>query len=124
MFGPARQRRLDISSIERLFGREGVEAAALHVSDLVDQHVALRTQFAGVAGFAQDTRRRIAAAVAELGEGNLDQREPVEEGNERACVLVGFEPHRGRVRLREKGVEGDRGFLTLGMDMLNHRSPP
>ena len=43
---------------------------------------------------------------------------------ERARILIGFEPHRGRVRLRQEGVEGDRGFFAVRVDMLNHRSLP
>jgi len=124
MFGPAAQPRLDIGRVQILFGREAVEAAALEIANLIDQNIALCAQFAGIARLAQNARRRIAAAVAEFREGDLDQFQPIQMRDQRACVLIGFEPHRGRVRLVEKGVEGDAGFFAIGLQMLNHRSPP
>ena len=52
--GKAAERALDRGGIERLVGRETVEAAATHRHDLVDQHVARRAQLALVARLAQD----------------------------------------------------------------------
>ena len=52
-FGPARKRGLDIIGVELLVWFEGIEPAALHVSNLINQDIAHRAQFAAVATLAQ-----------------------------------------------------------------------
>ena len=52
-----RQCRFDIGHVERGFGRKAVKPAAAHECDLIDEHIALRTQFAGIARLTQDACR-------------------------------------------------------------------
>lgn len=106
------ERAFQCDGVDRGFGREGVEAAAAQVRDLVDEHVARRAKFAPVARLAQDARGGIAATVAIGREADLDQRELFEVGEQRARVLARLQPHRARVGLAgEEAVECDRGFV-------------
>jgi hypothetical protein len=60
---------------------------------LVQQDVAHRAQFAGIAVFAQDARRRIAAPVGEGGEVHLDEAEPAKMRQQDARIVARFDPH-------------------------------
>src|SRR3546814_2435067 len=78
------ERRLHHLEIERLLRCEAVEAAAPHEQNLIDQDIALRAQLAGITRLAENTRRRIASAVAKPRESDLDQRDPVQIRHEPA----------------------------------------
>src|SRR3954468_15964486 len=71
------ERTLGGGRIDRVIGREAVEAAAPHEQQLVEQHVADRLDLAGVAGLAENSRRGIAAAVAKAREVDLDETQPL-----------------------------------------------
>jgi hypothetical protein len=101
----------DHGGIERLVGREAVEPDAAHETDLIDQHIAGGADFAGKARFAQDARRRIATAVAEFGEGDFDELEPVQMRRQRAHILARFDANSGEIAASEEiGKRSDRTF--------------
>ena len=120
---------LGVSRIQRDIGREGIEPAATHERDLIDQHVSHGAQFAGVAGLAQDPGRRIAAPVAEYGEVHFDQPDPVEVRQEVARVVTRLQPDGGGIGLLAKGIDGDAGIghrfvITKAELDFSHKSPP
>jgi hypothetical protein len=93
---PRKAGRHDIL-VDRRFGRETVKAATPHQRNLVNQHIALRTQFSRIARLAQDAPCRIAAPVAKLGKRHFDKRKAPEMRYQETGILVRFEPDGGRV---------------------------
>src|SRR3546814_1417642 len=64
--------------VKRRIGRKAVEAAAPHIEKLVDQHVTYGAQFTRITRLTQDTRYRVAAAIAKGREIDLHKRNPIE----------------------------------------------
>ena len=104
--------------IDRGFGRETVKPAAPHQWNLVDKNIALRAQFTGIARLAKNAPSGIAASVAKLGKGHLDQRQPLEMRNQEPRILVRLEPYRGGVRLVETGSSSRKRYWASTIECL------
>src|SRR3546814_14882410 len=76
--GRALEGSLDHIGVKRRIGRKAVEAAAPHIEKLVDQHVTYGAQFTRITRLTQDTRYRVAAAIAKGREIDLHKRNPIE----------------------------------------------
>ena len=69
------------------------------MGNLIEQHIPAGPQLAGISGFAQDLRRRIAATVTKGREVDFDQRQAVEEGQHNAGIFAGLDAYGCSVRL-------------------------
>ena len=101
-----RQHGLRDGRIDRLGRCETVKTAAAHERNLIDQDVALCAQLASVTSFTEDTRGRVAAAVAKAGESDFDQSDAFEMRDQFARVVACLDADCICVRLiGNKGVE-------------------
>src|SRR3546814_9795598 len=106
--------------VKRRIGRKAVEAAAPHIEKLVDQHVTYGAQFTRITRLTQDTRYRVAAAIAKGREIDLHKRNPIEVRQTFPHVLAWFDADSSRVGLALKGLQRDSGFLC-GLDRKSTR---
>src|SRR3546814_10460763 len=88
---PPRSTRTDtLFPYTTLFRSKAVEAAAPHIEKLVDQHVTYRAQFTRITRLTQDTRYRVAAAIAKGREIDLHKRNPIEVRQKFPHILAWF----------------------------------
>src|SRR3546814_5103596 len=84
--------------VKRRIGRKAVEAAAPHIEKLVDQHVTYGAQFTRITRLTQDTRYRVAAAIAKGREIDLHKRNPIEVRQTFPHVLARSEEHTSELK--------------------------
>src|SRR3546814_8535398 len=98
-------------SVKRHIARKAVETAAPHIEKLVDQHVTYGAQFTRITRLTQDTRYRVAAAIAKGREIDLHKRNPIEVRQKLPHVLDWSDADSSRVGLALKGLQRDSGLL-------------
>ena len=104
---------------------------------LIDQNISNRAQFAGVARFAQNTRRGIAAPVGKAWKVDFHQRQPIKIGQQRARIVTRLDPDGGGVGLIAAGIDGDGAvihrlviaetelhFIGAFAEVFSHTAPP
>src|SRR3546814_10888717 len=85
-------------------------------------------QFTRITRLTQDTRYRVAAAIAKGREIDLHKRNPIQVRQKIPHVLAWSDADSSRVGLAPQGLQRDSGFLSGFViekgEEINHKSPP